>query len=190
MWNHTKVVGPFVGTCFTIRSTKEAKPFQFDFLFYLSKNQNLRMQIHNPGDEFWFYVDGFPTYMPTYYLPLKDYPNLKYVDIRLRDTIMISKNTKDKPCLEGPSVASYVDCIKSKVISDLEEKNNLNCTSWISDFIKKWSLPECKTLGDTNYVTYTIQAAFYANLVTYRVSNCYMHCNQTTYSATLTLGNY
>jgi len=189
-WNLTSIDGPFVGTCFTLSHLTEAKPFQFDFLFFMLKNQNLRMQIHNPGEEFWLHVDGFPTYTPTYSLPLRDYPNLKYVDVRLRDTITISKHTKDKPCLEESSPTSYLDCIKSKVISDLEENKSLNCTTWISDVLKIWPFPECKTLDATNYNSLVIQRAFFSNLESHRVSNCYLPCKQIAYSALLTFGEF
>lgn len=148
------------------------------------------MQIHSPGDEIWFYVDGFPTYMQTYNLPLKDDSSLKYIDVRLRDTVTVYKNTKERPCSEDPSKASYANCIKSKVISYMENGTSLNCTSWVSDVVKNWPLPECKTLNETNQLTFDILDGFYHYIETQNNSDCYLPCKQTAYSALLTMGKH
>lgn len=147
------------------------------------------MQIHNPGDEFWLYLDGFPTEMPTYYLKLKDDPNLSYIDVRLRDTIMISKSTEAKPCWEGLSGKSYAECLKAKVISDLSKQKVLDCSSWITDSLYNWTLPECKSDREMRRNMNIIQEKFLSNLVLKKDQVCYLPCNQISYSAILTYGN-
>jgi len=121
---------------------------------------------------------------------VKDNPGLRYIDIRLRDTITIAKNTKEKPCSEDPNATSYADCIKSNVIADLEKGTSLNCTLWVSDVVKNWSLPECKTLNETNQLTFDIVDTFYNYIVSHRNVSCFLPCKQTAYSAFLTFGEH
>jgi len=65
------------------------------------------MHIHNPGEELWFYLDAFPTEMPTYQLPTKSDPFSNYFDIRLKHSFVVSKNTNDRPCSEDPNALKF-----------------------------------------------------------------------------------
>jgi len=147
------------------------------------------MLVHNPGDEAWLYLDGFSNEISVYFLQMKGVEGLKYLDIRIRDTIIISKNTKEKPCLELPNEENYFECIKSKVISELNSENKLNCSTWLSNILKNWSLPECKNLKDFLQTTDAIQTKFYSKLARHGDSDCFYPCNHTKYSAMWAFGN-
>jgi len=144
------------------------------------------MHIHNPGDEFWFFLEAFPTEMPTFYLPIKSDPNIKYIDVRIKDTVVISQNTAERKCSEGTQNESFVDCIKSGLIVNMEENGNLNCSTWISDVIKNWSLPECKTIQDFHNVSHLMSNMLYENLAS--LEKCNLPCKNLLYSAGLTFG--
>lgn len=188
MWNYSKINGPHVGTCFTINRSKEVKPFDFSVYFFLSKSQNVRLQLHNPGDEFWSYLEMFPVEIPTYLLPLKTSPVIKFLDIRIKDTVLISKHTFERPCNEGESKESYATCLKSKVIEKLVQHNNLSCSTWVSDVLLDLPLPECDSLEKFKNVSYTIQSGFISMLPSQRTSGCYFPCQQTSFTASLTFG--
>lgn len=147
------------------------------------------MHIHYPGDEFWLYLDGFPTDMATYSLPIKNEPTIAYVDVRLKDTIIKSKSTFERPCSESGTTVSYADCIKSRVISKLIEEKSLNCTTWISEILQNFSLPKCQRQKDFKGVFNKIQGLFYSSLANYVISGCQVPCAETIYSATLNFGN-
>lgn len=155
----------------------------------LSNKENYRLHIHYPGDEFWLYLDGFPTHMATYSLPVKNEPTIAYIDVRLKDTVIKSKNTFQRPCLESATAVSYADCVKSRVITTLVEEKSLHCATWITEILHNWSLPECKTYQDFHEVFYKVEKLFYANLASNDISGCYTPCTQTVYGATLNFGN-
>jgi len=147
------------------------------------------MLIHNPGDEAWLYLDSTSPEISPYFLNIKGVSGLKYLDVRLTDTITISKNTKARPCLEKPSEETYFECFKSKATADLIKGNKLNCSTWLSNILYNWSLPECKTQKDFIQTTVTIENEFYFILAGLESTNCKIPCSKTTYSAIWTLGN-
>jgi len=155
----------------------------------LSQNQNLQMLIHNPRDEAWLYLDTSLPGISPYFLTLKGVSGLKYIDVRLTDTITISKNTKDRPCSENPREETYFECFKSKVNAELINGNILNCSTWLSNILQNWPLPECKTQKDFVQTTRAILQQFYSVLGSHESTNCYLPCNKTTYSAILCPGN-
>jgi hypothetical protein len=178
-----------VGTCFTITNHNKAKPFKFDFNFLLTKNFDIRLYIHNPGDEFWLFLEVFPTEIPIYYLPINSESSIRYINVRLKDTVTVSKNIPKRPCWEQDSGQSYPDCIKSSVISKLKEVKSLHCSTWISEILSNWSLPECKTYNEFQVVSRKIQDTFFDSLANQETSRCHLNCKQTLYTASLTFGN-
>jgi len=188
-WNITQTFGAYVGTCFTMRFLKKvASPYEFEISPLLSQNQNLMMQIHSPGDESWLYLDT--SYLEMSLITIHKVSRLKYLNIRIKDTIMIYKNTNERPCLEKPREETYFDCIKSVVVAELIRSNMLNCSTWLSNLLQNWSLPECKTQTDFVQTTEVIQEQFYSVLSRRDRSNCYMPCNITVYSAMWAPGKF
>ena len=149
------------------------------------------MHLHNPGEEFFFYLDGFPTEMPTYQLPTKSEPDISYFDIRLKNSFVVAKNTIDRPCLEGTDGMAFVECLKMKVITNITENKSLPCYSWYTKYLHDWNnLPLCKSREEFIAVVDIIQIVFFDILKSPASSGCFIQCNQSIYSATLTLGSF
>lgn len=162
-------------------------PFGFDFFLHLSKKHNLRFHLHNPGEEFWFFLDVFPMDIFTNQLVTKD-SKVTYFDIRVRNTIIVSKNTNTRPCSETGSGNDYISCIKSKVIQFLIESKTLNCSSVFTNFLYNWQLPTCKSVDEATETFNDMQDVFHDFLKSPKTSGCLVPCNVTMYSASLIAG--
>jgi len=147
----------------------------------------MRLHCHNPGEEFWFFLEIYPVEMPKNLLHTKD-ETLTYFDIRIKDTIIMSKSTSKRLCSEKGTSNDYVKCIKLKFIQKMNENLTLNCTSVFIELIHKWNLPPCKTSEEAMEAFYVLQKVFYDLMRSPRESGCYLPCNLTVYSVTLTEG--
>jgi len=126
--------------------------------------------------------------MAIYLLPIKSNPKIINIDIRVKDTIWIAKNTNERPCIEEEPTESFTNCMKSKAIEKLLQDNILNCSEWVTDVLLNFSLPDCKSFQNLEHVSNNIANVFIDILLNQRSSGCYFHCQQTIYSASLNFG--
>jgi len=180
-WNLTKTIGPFVGSCFTITYPRQASKLDFSFTFELLRQSNLRVHFHNPGEEFWFFLDVFPMGMPTYFLNVKDNINFSVVNIKMKSSLKESQSTITRPCSPTETTQSYTQCIKQKVIENITDGKLLNCSTVFTNFLYPWQIPLCQTEHQANEAFKVLKKALYGMLD----SKCSVPCSQTVYTASI-----
>lgn len=163
--------------------------FKFNFIFEVSKQHDLRIHFHNPGEQFWFTVHIFPMEMPTYSLKVKGDPSISFFDIKLRVSMKILQNTKSRPCLLSTSSMDYAECIKSRAVKSIIENKSLNCSTVFTNFLHKWQIPLCNSKYEALDALYATRFVFHELMRNRETPDCYMPCNTTVYSASLTPGN-
>jgi len=131
-WSIKTTIGPYVGTCFTLRNFRTTHIFEFDYKFEMAKKYNMRIHTHNPGEEFWFFLDIFPFEMPTYYLRTARDPTIAYYDLKLKKSIHVRKSSKERPCTNDFSGNNYANCIISKVTTNITINKLLTCSTGLN----------------------------------------------------------
>lgn len=188
-WRTSRTIGPYVGTCFTIQYLNEATSFWFDFQIEMLNKHNLQLYLHNPGDEFWFFLEVYPYDLMGHYVAVGDDHRISFIDIRVKESKYFAKNTEKKPCATYSSNSEFVACAKSAIVKNLAMNVKFNCTTVFSRFLTNLPLPKCPTKQMSQDMDEFVEESFYTLLRAPHFSGCPLPCNQSFYQSTPFIGH-
>jgi len=172
---------------------EEATSFRFEFQLelelYLLKKQNIQLFVHNPGDEFWVFLEVYPYDLTSHFLGLGDDHRIAFIDIRVKEIKNYDQNTDKKPCTTYFSNSDFVNCAKAAIVKRLTTDKRFNCTSVFSRFLNDMPLPKCHTKELSQEMDELVEESFYSLLRNPHLSGCPLPCNQSSFQSAAFTGH-
>ena len=168
------------GRCHTIMFKSKVRKISDFQKIKFKRNNDLKIFIHERGNEFWLKKAIFPTPIDMIDFPLKLKKNICNGDLTLQKKQFVLLNKQSHPCKDY----DFTTCAKKTIFSAMK-KEGINCTSPLWNEFEMLGLPICSLHNASELASHTIRQINKKFLRSPSSYGCPIRCTSTKYSPKL-----
>ena len=139
------------GRCHTILFKNRVRKISDFQKIKFKRSNDLKIFVHEPGNEFWLKKAIFPTPIDMIEFPLKSKKDNCNGDLTFQKKQFVTLNKESKACKDY----DFTTCAK-KVIFDAMNKKGINCTTPLWNEFEIFGLPICSSQNASKFASETI----------------------------------
>ena len=146
----------------------------------LRNKLDVRLIVHEEGEEFWLFWNEFPLEIETKRLPLST--DAALVTIKLKETKKFQIQTENSNCKEYDREIQFTECSKNNILEVMRKKLTCFFPGLKNIFGTESSIPRCKNKSEGQNAMSTFEIIIMFELYSSVISKCPIPCSQTSYS--------